>query len=77
MLYDYNVESKLGGIRVPTLILTGDKDNLILPQNSKFLHEHIKNSNLVVLSPNIGHHIQFEAPDKYHKAVLDFLKKLS
>jgi pimeloyl-ACP methyl ester carboxylesterase len=77
MLYDYNVESKLGGIKVPTLILTGDKDNLILPQNSKLLHEKIKNSELVMLSPDIGHHIQFEAMDQFRKSLLSFLKKLS
>jgi pimeloyl-ACP methyl ester carboxylesterase len=76
MLYDYNVEGKLGLIRVPTLILTGDKDNLILPQNSKLLHERIKNSELVVLSPDIGHHIQFEATDQFRNALLAFLKKL-
>jgi pimeloyl-ACP methyl ester carboxylesterase len=76
MLYDYNVESKLGEVRVPTLIMTGDKDNLILPQNSKQLHERIKNSELVVLSPDIGHHIQFEAADQFHKALMDFLKKI-
>jgi pimeloyl-ACP methyl ester carboxylesterase len=77
MLYDYNVESKLGAIRVPTLILTGDKDNLILPKNSKLLHERIKNSELVVLSPDVGHHIQFEATDQFRKSLLDFLKKIS
>nr|MDO8098778.1 alpha/beta hydrolase [Candidatus Njordarchaeota archaeon] len=74
---DYNVENKLGTISVPTLILTGDKDVFIPPESSKLMHEKIKNSELKVLSPNIGHMIQFEATEQYHKALQDFLKKLS
>jgi pimeloyl-ACP methyl ester carboxylesterase len=72
---DYNVENKLGTIGVPTLILTGDKDVFIPPESSKLMHEKIKNSELKVLTPNIGHMIQFEATEQYHKALLDFLKK--
>jgi 3-oxoadipate enol-lactonase len=77
MVHDYDVSGKLGNINVPTLILTGDKDVLVQPQNSNLLHEKIRNSELVTLSPDIGHHIQFEARDQFHKVLLDFLRKLS
>jgi pimeloyl-ACP methyl ester carboxylesterase len=73
---DYNVENKLGTISVPTLILAGDKDIFIPPENSKLMHEKIRNSELKVLSPNIGHMVQFEATEQCHKALLDFLEKL-
>jgi non-heme chloroperoxidase len=65
----YNVEDKIKNIPVPTLILTGDKDIFILPQESVKMSETIPNSKLVKLGPMI----QFEARDQYHEAVEEFL----
>ncbi|MHA1747657.1 MAG: alpha/beta fold hydrolase [Promethearchaeota archaeon] len=70
---DYNVEDKLSDITVPTLILTGDKDNFILPEESKLINQKIPNSKLVVFTPKIGHMIQYEATDEYNKALETFL----
>ena len=72
----YNVEDKLGEIEVPTLILTGDEDAFIFPENSELIHRKIQNSELKTFSPNIGHMIQFEALQECNKAVDKFLKKL-
>jgi len=72
----YNVENKLEEIDVPTLILAGNEDAFIPPKESELMHKKIKNSELKVFSPNIGHMIQFEASEKYNKAVEEFLKKL-
>jgi len=36
----------------------------------------IKNSELKIFSPKIGHYIQFEALEEYNKVVENFLKKL-
>jgi len=72
----YNVEDKLKYINVPTLILTGDKDIFILPSESEEMHKMIPNSKLVKFSPKIGHMIQFEAKDEYHKALEEFLESL-
>lgn len=74
---DYNVENQLGKITVPTLIVTGDKDVFIPPDASKLLHEKIKGSELKVLTPDIGHMVEFEATEQLHKTLMDFLKKLS
>ena len=73
---NYNVEDKLGEINVPTLILTGDEDAFVFPEESELMHNKIKDSELRILSPNIGHMIQFEALKECNKAVEDFLKKL-
>lgn len=72
----YNIEDRLGEIEVPTLILTGDEDAFVSPENSKSMHRKIKNSELKIFSPKIGHYIQFEALEKCNKAVEEFLKKL-
>lgn len=72
----YNVEDKLEEIDVPTLILTGDEDAFVFPEEAELMHKKIKNSELKIFSPNIGHMIQFEALEKCNKAVEEFLKKL-
>ena len=72
----YNVEDKLGTINVPTLILTGDEDVFVSPEESKQMHKKIKGSELKIFSPKIGHMIQFEATEDCNKAVDEFLKKL-
>ncbi len=70
----FNVEDKLNTIKIPTLILTGDKDTFILPDESKKMHEKIPNSKLVVFSPNIGHMINYEAKNDYIKVLEEFLE---
>jgi len=72
----FNVEDKLDEIDVPTLVLTGDQDAFVFPEGSELMHRKIKNSELKILSPNIGHMIQFEALDECNKVVEDFLKRL-
>jgi len=70
---DFNVEEKLKDISVPTLILTGDRDLFILPDESKLMSQKIPNSKLVIFTPKIGHMIQYEATNEYNKALETFL----
>jgi pimeloyl-ACP methyl ester carboxylesterase len=72
----FNVEEKLEQIDVPTLILAGDQDAFIFKEESELMHSKIKNSELKILSPNIGHMIQFEALEECNKLVENFLKRL-
>jgi proline-specific peptidase len=72
----YDVEDKLERINVPTLVLAGDEDAMISPEEAKLMHKKIKNSELKIFSPKIGHMIQFEASEDYNKVVDEFLKKL-
>jgi pimeloyl-ACP methyl ester carboxylesterase len=72
----YNVEDKLERIDVPTLILAGDEDAFISPKEAELMHKKIKNSELKILTPKIGHMIQFEASAECNKVVDEFLKKL-
>lgn len=73
---NYNVEDKLKDITSPTLILTGDKDIFILPDESKEMSQKIPNSKLVTLTPKIGHMIQYEATADYNSAIESFIGKL-
>ncbi len=73
---NFDVVNKLKDISTPTLILSGDKDNFILPDESKSMAEKIPNSKLEILTPKIGHMIQYEATDKYNKAIESFIVEL-
>lgn len=70
---NFDVEDNLKDITIPTLILSGDKDIFILPDESKSMDQKIPNSKLVILTPKIGHMIQYEATDDYNKALETFL----
>jgi len=73
---NFDVESKLKSISIPTLILAGDKDTFILPTESESMHKLIQNSKLSILTPKIGHMIQYEATEQYTAAVENFLKNI-
>jgi pimeloyl-ACP methyl ester carboxylesterase len=72
----YDVEDELTEIEVPTLILSGDEDTMVSPEDSRSMHEKIRNSQLKIFSPKIGHYIQFEALEEYNRSVEDFLRKI-
>jgi proline iminopeptidase len=63
--------TKLPGIRVPTLIICGDHDE-VDPSLSRAMHEKIAGSKLVIL-PNSGHLAFVDQPNLYIQAVNEFL----
>jgi len=52
------------------LIITGNQDMLISPQQSENMHALAKNSKLVVIN-DAGHLSSLEQPEKWNKAVID------
>lgn len=62
-------------IRTPTLIVWGEKDRLLHPDNAKVLHHFIKGSRLVMM-PETGHIPQMEAPFESSAFVVDFIKSV-
>lgn len=81
-MVDQPVFDYLEKIEQPTLILFGENDNLI---PNPYLnggctvdianqgHNKIKNSKLIMI-PECGHFLQFEKPEVFNSAVLDFIK---
>ncbi len=63
---------RIGRLSSPVLIITGDKDIIVPPENSKILGARIKNSIQVVIN-NTGHLSMIERPDTFNKTVLDFI----
>lgn len=63
----------LGKISVPTLIITGDGDQITGPLVAQPMHDAIKGSKLVVI-PHAGHLSTMENPAAVSEAILSFLK---
>ena len=64
---------ELPEIKAPTLVLTGDQDVLIPPENSKILAGRIPGARLEVISPG-GHQFLIEQAAAFNRTVLDFLQ---
>jgi pimeloyl-ACP methyl ester carboxylesterase len=63
---------RLAGIRAPTLIIHGETDQLVPPENARILAQHIAGSRLVMLS-HASHIFVTDQPEASHREVLAFL----
>lgn len=71
--YAIEQEDRLHQITKPTLILTGEHDRTCTPRAAREMHEHIPESELVILS-DAGHMTYVEQPDRYFAAVRQFFQ---
>jgi pimeloyl-ACP methyl ester carboxylesterase len=61
-------------IKTPTLLLTGGADMYAPTPVLRLFAAHFKNAETVIV-PDAGHSTYWEEPEKFNRAVLDFLKK--
>jgi len=61
-------------IKAPTLLLTGGADMYAPTPVLRLFAAHFKNAESVIV-PDAGHSTYWEEPEKFNRAVLDFLKK--
>ncbi len=73
---DYDLRSRLGKIRIPTLILHGLDDNVVDPSHARLLRQAIPGSE-VRLFPNTGHLIPIERPEETAQILLDWASRNS
>lgn len=71
--FTFDVEEKIGAIKHETLVITGDKDNLVPMQNSVNLANKLPNAILKIIE-NGSHMIFVENADEFNQAVREFLK---
>ena len=69
---EFDGSKALAGIRSATLILTGDLDRLISPQNSQRMASRIPGAKLIVIAGG-GHRIMWEATEECVLHILHFL----
>ncbi len=70
----FDTFDRLPNIKVPTLVMAGEKDILIPPENSRILAERIPNSQLITFAGS-GHDFLREVKDKVIPKLLEFLKR--
>jgi pimeloyl-ACP methyl ester carboxylesterase len=73
---EFDGSTALAEIACPTLVLTGDLDELIPPQNSAMIASIIPNARLVVV-PGGGHRVIWEAPDECIDVITEFIRSPS
>lgn len=66
---------QLGQIGCPTLVLCGEDDGMVPPENSRQLAERIPNARLALI-PQCGHLPMLEKPDDVARLVMDFVDAL-
>lgn len=65
-------KGQISQIKTPTLILWGDKDNLISVENAKRFNQDIGGSRLEIY-PNVGHVPMEEDPGNVSRSILEFV----
>ena len=65
---------RLAEIRVPTLVITGEADQMVPSENSRILASRIPGAECVILE-GVGHFMPLEAPETVNNAIHDFLKR--
>jgi pimeloyl-ACP methyl ester carboxylesterase len=68
-----HITDRLGGIRVPVLLIGGDRDPSLGPM--KVMHARIRGSRLVVLSP-ASHFANRDQPEAWNRTALQFLARV-
>ncbi len=69
---EFDCSKALPNIQAPTLVLTGDLDQLISPRNSKFIASRVPGASLIVI-PSCGHRVMWEATDECVGFITEFL----
>jgi pimeloyl-ACP methyl ester carboxylesterase len=73
--YVNSVASELQVVNKPMLILWGDKNKVVPVKYAERLHREIQGSSLVIV-PDAGHMLLFDAPDAVAGAITDFVGAL-
>jgi pimeloyl-ACP methyl ester carboxylesterase len=72
---EFDCSKALPDIQAPTLVLTGDLDQLISPQNSKMIASLIPGARLIII-PGCGHRVIWEATDECVAFIGEFLNSV-
>jgi 3-oxoadipate enol-lactonase len=69
----FDAWDRVGEVRAPTLVLTGDADNVVDPRNSELLAQRIPDARLEVFA-GAGHLFFWEHPQRFVDVVREFLR---
>jgi pimeloyl-ACP methyl ester carboxylesterase len=64
--------TKLKNIKVPTLVMQGEKDTLLPPSFAEEVHKNIPQSKLIIIK-DVGHTLNLEAVPEISNQILKFI----
>ena len=67
----FNVKRRLGEIRCPVLVMTGDEDQMMPPENARLLAEGISGAELYIVK-GAGHSFFLESSGEVSRVLIDF-----
>jgi 3-oxoadipate enol-lactonase len=70
----FNVKRRLGEIGCPVLVMTGDEDRMMPPENARLLVDGISGAELYVVQ-GAGHSFFQEKPEEVNRVLIDFFKR--
>jgi pimeloyl-ACP methyl ester carboxylesterase len=70
---NFDLTDQVSKIRVPTLIIVGEKDDLFL-ETCRYLNENIKGSQLRVVTGS-GHTVSIEKPEEFNQILEEFIAR--
>lgn len=73
-IYNFNVKDQLKDLKIPVLILTGNKDRLVPQDRSREMHEIIPDSRIVIFEKQ-NHGINVEIPQKVVGEIIKFIQE--
>ncbi len=71
-IFAYESRSRLSQINAPTLVVHGESDRLVPPENGRRIARLIDGARLVII-PGASHIFPTDQPEKAHQVILDFL----
>lgn len=71
-IFAYESFTRLSQLKVPTLVIHGESDRLVPPENGRRIARLIAGAKLVMI-PNASHIFPTDQPDISHQAILEFL----
>ncbi len=74
-LKDFSVYDRLNGIKVPVLVLAGDADAIVDPENTREIARMITGAREVIY-PGAGHGLVIERHEELNGDVIDFVSQL-
>ncbi len=73
-IFAFESRSRLSQLKVPTLVVHGESDRLVPPENGRRMVRLISGARLVML-PRASHIFPTDQPDAAHQAILRFLSE--
>jgi 3-oxoadipate enol-lactonase len=72
-ILSWESRERLGNIKVPTLVIHGETDELVPPENGRMITDLIPGARLLML-PNTSHIFMTDQPEISHREILSFFQ---